>query len=114
VDGRNATDINRRPVIYRGSPEARHEAGPIDGRAELVQAEAAARGREASTEVDLVSNTVTRAASSSSAGLPRTTLTSGSVSIARAYDGPGGYPVTRVPHSADRFAVPGHHRVFSS
>jgi hypothetical protein len=47
-------------------------------------------------------------------GLPRTTLTSGSVSIGRAYDGPGGYPVTRVPHSADRFAVAGHDRVFSA
>jgi len=89
VDGRNATDIYRRRVIYRGSAEARHEAGPIEGRAELVQAEVAGRGRVASTEVDRAASIATSAASSSSAGVPRTTLTSGSVSIDRAYDGSG-------------------------
>ena len=101
-------------MIYRGRPERRHEELPIDGRADIIQAETPGRAETASTEVDRAATTATRAASSRSVGTPRTTLTSGSSSIDRAYDMRLPSSVTRIPHSADRFAVAGHDRVFSA
>jgi hypothetical protein len=86
VDGRNPTEIDRRQMIYRGRPDERQEAGLVDGRADLVQAEVAGRGGGASIVADRAARTVTRAASSRSVGVPRTTLTSGSSFIDRAYD----------------------------
>jgi hypothetical protein len=86
VDGRNPTDIDRGQMIYRGRAEERHEAGRIDGRAVRVQAEAAGRAGRASTAADRAATTATSAASSRSVGVPRTTLTSGSSFIDRAYD----------------------------
>src|SRR3954451_1739158 len=100
-------------MIYWRRPERRHEEWPIDGRADIIQAETGVRGETASIEVDVAATTATRAASSRSVGVPRTTLSSGSSSIDRAYDRGPACPVTRVPHSADRFAVPGQDRVFS-
>lgn len=76
-------------MIYRGSVDCRQDAEPIDGRADIIQAEVARRGGAASMVLDLAATTVTKAASSASVGVPRTTLTSGSVSIDRAYDAPG-------------------------
>jgi|1186.fasta_scaffold1133511_1 hypothetical protein len=73
-------------MIYRGRPEERQEAGRVDGRADLVQADAAGRDGRVSTLADRAATTVTRAASSRSVGVPRTTLTSGSSIIDRAYD----------------------------
>jgi hypothetical protein len=73
-------------MIYRGSPEARQEAVPIDGRAERTQADPDGRGDLASTVADRAATTATSAASSASVGVPRTTLTSGSSFIDRAYD----------------------------
>ncbi len=101
-------------MIYRGRPERRHDRLLIDGRADIIQAETGVRGETASTEVDRAATIATRAASSRSVGTPRTTLTSGSSSIDRAYDMRLASPVTRVPHSADRFAVAGQDRVFSA
>src|SRR5262245_36987921 len=101
-------------MIYRGRPEPRHEALLIDGRADISHAETGGRGAAASIAVDRAATTATRAASSRSVGLPRTTLTSGSSSIDRAYDIRLAGPVTRIPHSADRFAVAGQDRVFSA
>jgi hypothetical protein len=73
-------------MIYRGRPEERHEAGPIDGRADLVQLEVAGLAGRASTAADRAATIATSAASSRSVGFPRTTLTSGSSFIDRAYD----------------------------
>ena len=73
-------------MIYRGWVEARQEVGRIDGRADRAQADAPGIRGAASNWLDAVTSTVTSAASSSGVGLPRTTLTSGSVSIDRAYD----------------------------
>jgi hypothetical protein len=89
VDSRDPADIDRATTIYRGRPDARQEVGTIDGRADRAQADVAGRVGVASTRVDRAATTVTRAASSSAVGLPRTTLTSGSVFIDRAYDGVG-------------------------
>jgi hypothetical protein len=89
VDGRNPTEIDRPQMIYRGRPEERQEAGPIDGRADLVQAEVVAGVDGVSTAADRAATTATRAASSRSVGVPRTTLTSGSAFIDRAYDEAG-------------------------
>ena len=100
-------------MIYRGRAEARHEAGPADGRADRAHADRCGCTGAASTALDAAVRTVTSAASSSAVGSPRTTLTSGSAFIDRAYDDPVEVPVTRVPHSADRFAVARHDRVFS-
>jgi hypothetical protein len=86
VDGRNPTDIDRGQMIYRGRPEERQEAAPIDGRAERAQADAGGRAGRASTAADRAATIVTSAASSRSVGVPCTTLTSGSSSIDRAYD----------------------------
>src|SRR5689334_10656803 len=101
-------------MIYRGRPERRHEGLAIVGRADIIHAETGGRGGVASIEVDRAATMATRAASSSSVGVPRTTLTSASSSIDRAYDRKLASPVTRVPHSADRFAVAGQDRVFSA
>jgi hypothetical protein len=73
-------------MIYRGRPEERQEAGPIDGRADRDQAEVAGRAGPESTAADRAATIATSAASSRSVGLPRTTLTSGSSFIDRAYD----------------------------
>ena len=101
-------------MIYRGSPEERQEAGPIDGRADLVQADAAGRCLRASIVADRAATIATRAASSRSVGVPRTTLTRGSSFIDRAYDEAGDVPVTRIPHSADQLAAARQDRVFSA
>ena len=101
-------------MIYRGCPERRHEGSPIDGRADIIQAETGGREETAFIEVDRAATTATKAANSRSVGVPRTTLTSGSSSIDRAYDMKLAGPVTRIPHSADRFAVAGQDRVFSA
>jgi hypothetical protein len=114
VDGRNPTDIDRGQMIYRGRPEERQEAGPIDGRADRAQVEVAGRAGRASTAADRAAMIVTSAASSRSVGVPRTTLTSGSSSIDRAYDKGPEVPVTRVPHSADQLAAARQDRVFSA
>jgi hypothetical protein len=86
VDGRNPTDIDRGQMIYRGWPEERHEAGPIDGRVDRDHAEVAGRAGRLSTAADRAATTATSAASSRSVGVPRTMLTSGSSFIDRAYD----------------------------
>ena len=101
-------------MIYWGRPERRHEEWPIDGRADIIQAETGGRAETAFIEVDRAAKTAIRAANSRSVGVPRTTLTSGSSSIDRAYDMRLPCPVTRIPHSADRFAVAGQDRVFSA
>ncbi len=72
--------------IYRGSAEARHEVGTIDGRADRDQLAVADLGGAAFTAVYRAASTVIRAVSSRSVGSPRTTLTSGSAFIDRAYD----------------------------
>ncbi len=77
---------NRAATIYRGCADCRQEAGRIDGRADLAHAEGTAGGGAASIRMDRAVTTVTSAASSRSVGAPRTTLTSGSSSIDRAYD----------------------------
>jgi hypothetical protein len=51
-------------MIYWGRPERRHEERPIDGRADIVQAETGGRGEIASIEVDRAATIATRAASS--------------------------------------------------
>lgn len=89
MDGRNPTEIDRPRMIYRGRPEERQEAGRIDGRADLAQVEVVARAGRVSTAADRAATTATRAASSRSVGVPRTTLTSGSSFIDRAYDEAG-------------------------
>ncbi|GAA2640845.1 hypothetical protein [Paractinoplanes durhamensis] len=73
-------------MIYLGKVDRRQPEAGIDGRADLVQLDIDAGREGASTEVDRAASTVTRAASSKSVGAPRTTLTSGSLSIDRAYD----------------------------
>jgi len=69
-----------------GSPDPRQEAWPEDGRALRTHALMAGRGEGASTGLDRLTRAPNSAASSSGAGLPRTTLTSGSSSIDAAYD----------------------------
>src|SRR4051812_50137601 len=101
-------------MIYWGRPERRHEELPIDGRADIIQAETGVRGETASIEVDVAATTATRAASSRSVGVPRTTLSSGSSSIDRAYDRGPAFSGSPVPPSARRFAVPWQGRGFSS
>jgi hypothetical protein len=66
--------------------EARHEEGRVDGRADMVHGDGRKLGEIASIEVDRAATIVIRAASSCSVGVPRTTLTSSSSSIDRAYD----------------------------
>lgn len=73
-------------MIYRGRAEERQDAGPIDGRADRAQADVRVRAGRASTVADRAATIVTSAASSRSVGVPRTTLTSGSSFIDRAYD----------------------------
>jgi len=73
-------------MIYWGRLECRHEELPIDGRADIIQAETDGREETAFIEVDRAATTATKAANSRSVGVPRTTLTSGSFSIDRAYD----------------------------
>ena len=79
--------IEKGPDWFAG--HGRHEAGPVDGRAERVHAETAGRGGAASIMLDREASTATSAASSSAAGRPRMMLTRRSVSIDRAYDGVG-------------------------
>jgi hypothetical protein len=76
-------------MIYRGRAEARHEAGPIDGRADLAQADVGGRGGRPSIDADPAATTATSAASSRSVGVPRAILTRGSSFIDRAYDEAG-------------------------
>jgi hypothetical protein len=73
-------------LIYRGRVEVRQPGTRAAGRAERVQTEGGRAGDGESTEVDLAAMMATRAASSSSDGVPRTMLTSGSAFIDRAYD----------------------------
>ncbi|GIF24464.1 hypothetical protein Ate02nite_71940 [Paractinoplanes tereljensis] len=78
--------IDRPGVIYLGRAESRQLDAEGDGRAERAHDDTPGRETGAFTEVDRAASTVTSAASSRSVGVPRTTLTSGSLSIDRAYD----------------------------
>ncbi len=64
----------------------RHEAGGAAGRALRAQVDGGVVAGRESVRVDRPASTTTRAASSAAVGVPRTTLTSGSASIDRAYD----------------------------
>lgn len=64
----------------------RQEAGGAPGRELRVQVEGGVGMERESVLVDAPASTATRAASSAAVGVPRTTLTSGSASIDRAYD----------------------------
>ena len=69
----------------RGSPEARQDPETPPGRALRDQFDTSAREECETRLVDPPASTLTRAASSSGVGTPRSTLTSGSVSIDTAY-----------------------------
>ncbi|GAA0542300.1 hypothetical protein GCM10010172_24670 [Paractinoplanes ferrugineus] len=83
VDGRNRSADG----YLAGRADARQPDAVAGGRADLAQ-EDGGRGRAGAEFIalDLAASKVTRAASSRSVGVPRTTLTRGSASIDRAYD----------------------------
>jgi hypothetical protein len=76
-----------RPTGYDGRPESRQLPGPVDGRALRTQVVIDGRAERESVDVDRLARAATSEATSSAVGVPRTTLTSGSVSIDRSYGG---------------------------
>jgi hypothetical protein len=88
VDSRNQTETRQcRTTGYEGRPERRQLPGPAEGRALRTHAVIDGRAEHESVGVDRLARATTSAATSSAVGVPRTTLTSGSASIDRSYDG---------------------------
>jgi hypothetical protein len=85
VDSRNQTETDQ---CREGNADPRHEPGPAPGRALRTQAVKRDGAERESVAVDRLTSIETNAASSSRVGSPRTTLTSASSSIERAYDEP--------------------------
>jgi len=85
VDSRNQTETRQ---CLDGNADPRHEPGPAPGRALRTQAGTLDGAECESVAMDRLTSTETNAARSSGAGVPRTTLTSASASIERAYDEP--------------------------